>query len=314
MLQVGLTGGIASGKSTVAAIVVELGAVLIDADRIAREVVELGTPGLDAVKSAFGTDVLRPDGSLDRQKLAQRVFDDDAALRTLNGIVHPLVREETRARVARLPDDVVVLHDVPLIIENRMAAQYHLVVVVGASETVRIERAVARGLTEVQAMARIAAQADDDARRRVADVWVDNDGTQDQLRAVVELLWRARIVPFAENLAAGHWAEAGERTGHRETDDAALADRLVARLERCALEDASPTLNRVRYRAPSEDARMDVIELRARSVGGDLAADALLPAGFVKVRPFAFASADPGRPAVLTIEHDGNEATEKDQG
>ncbi|GAB2593949.1 dephospho-CoA kinase [Pseudactinotalea suaedae] len=306
MLQVGLTGGIASGKSTVATILVELGAVLIDADRIARDVVELGTPGLEAVKSAFGEEVLRPNGALDRQKLAERVFDDDAALRTLNAIVHPLVREETRARVARLPADVVVVHDVPLIVENHLGAQYHLVVVVGASEAVRIERAVQRGLTESQALARIAAQADDVRRRRAADVWVDNEGTEDELRSVVELLWRARIVPFAENLAAGRWAEAGERVGHREPAHAAQAERLVARIEHCA-RAGGDRLERVRYREPKDDARIDVIELRARSLTGDLPDDALLPAGFVKVSPFVFASADPGGPAVLKIKHDGKQ-------
>lgn len=304
MLQVGLTGGIASGKSTVATILVELGAVLIDADRIARDVVELGTPGLEAVKDAFGEAVLRSDGALDRQKLALRVFDDDAALRTLNGIVHPLVREETQARVARLPDDVVVVHDVPLIVENQMGAQYHLVVVVGASDSVRVERAIQRGLTQTQALARIAAQADDVERRRAADVWVDNESTEDQLRSVVELLWRARIVPFAENLAAGTWAEAGERAGHGEPAYAAQAERLVARIERCVQAGGTP-LERIRYREPKDDARMDVIELRARSVVGDLSDDALLPAGFVRVSPFVFASADPGRPAVLKIKHDG---------
>lgn len=302
MLHVGLTGGIASGKSTVAAILSELGGVLIDADRIARDVVEQGTPGLDAVKNAFGRGVLRPDGSLDRQRLAQRVFSDTDALRTLNGIVHPLVREETRARISQLPEDVVVINDVPLIVENGMAAQYHLVVVVGASVSVRIERAVLRGLAREQATARIAAQADDEARRRAADVWLDNEGTEDQLRSVVELMWRARIVPFAENLAAGHWAEPGERTGASTGRDSAV-ERLISRIER----SGEGVLSRVREKRRGAEARLDVIELRARAADPDLEADALLPAGFVQVRPTVFANADPGRPAVLKIKPSGDD-------
>lgn len=298
MLQVGLTGGIASGKSTVASLLAERGAVLIDADRIAREVVELGSPGLEAVKDAFGADVLRPDGSLDRERLAQRVFDDDDARRTLNGIVHPLVREETQTRVAKLPDDVVVVHDVPLIVENEMSAQYHLVVVVGVSAEVRVARAVGRGMTQEQARARIAAQADDPERRRAADVWVDNEGTEEQLRSVVELLWRARIVPFAENLAARHWAEPGELDGPFDCPREGEVERLIARVER----SAGAGLTQVRHKQRGGEPRMDVVELRARSAIGDLHADALLPAGFVKVRPWVFANADPGRPAVLKIK------------
>lgn len=299
MLHVGLTGGIASGKSTAAAILSELGAVIIDADRIARDVVELGAPGLETVKTAFGQDVLRPDGSLDRQRLARLVFDDPEALATLNGIVHPLVREETRARIAQLPQDVVVVNDVPLIVENDMAAQYHLVVVVGASAQVRLERAMARGLTREEALSRIAAQADDDARRRAADVWVDNEGTEDQLRSVVELLWRARIVPFAENLAAGHRAEPGERTGSPPAGPDAAVERIIARIER----SGRGLLQEVRGVRRSDDTRLDVIEMRARTHETDLPEDALLAAGFVKVRPGVFASADPGCPAVLEIEH-----------
>jgi dephospho-CoA kinase len=303
MLHVGLTGGIASGKSTVAAILVELGGVLIDADRIARDVVEQGTPGLEAVKQAFGHEVLRADGTLDRQRLAQRVFADTDALRTLNGIVHPLVREETQARIAQLPSDAVVINDVPLIVENGMAAQYHLVVVVGASVSVRVERAVARGLSREQASARIAAQADDDARRRVADVWLDNEGSEDELRSVVELLWRARIVPFAENLAAGHWAEPGESTGAPQSGRADAVERLIARIARAG----EGRLTRVREKRRGGEPRLDVIELRARAADPELPGEALLPAGFVPVRRAMFANADPGRPAVLKIKPGGSD-------
>jgi dephospho-CoA kinase len=301
MLHVGLTGGIASGKSTVATILTELGAHLIDADRIARDVVAVGTPGLAAVRDAFGSEVLDPYGALDRRALAQLVFDDAPALAVLNGIVHPRVREESAARVSQLPDDAVVVHDVPLIVENGMGAQFHLVVVVGASMAVRIERAVARGLTEAEATARVAAQADDRARRLAADVWVDNESSEESLRGVVELLWRARIVPFADNLAAGRWAEPGEISTPpepREWQEQAV--RLAARIERAA----GDRVESVRQVPPTDQPTLDVIELRALPPAADLPADALIGAGFVKVRDLQFANADPGRPAVLTLDDD----------
>lgn len=300
MLHVGVTGGMASGKSTVAAILSELGASLVDADLIAREVVDVGAPGLAAVAEAFGPEVLRPDGSLDRAALAQQVFDDDAALRLLNGIVHPLVREQTRAQVGRLPEDAVVVHDVPLIVENDMGAQFHLVVVVGASVAVRTERAMARGLSESSVIARIAAQADDRARRLAADVWLDNEGSASDLRAVVELLWRARIVPFAENLSSGQWAEPGEMIAAPDPREwREQADRLTARIERATGGAVS-----ARQVPPVEQPTLDVIELRADPATPDLPPDALQAAGFVKVRELQFAHADPGRPAVLTLDDD----------
>ena len=178
MLSVGLTGGIGSGKSTVAAELARLGAVVVDADRIAREVVEPGTPGLAAVAAEFGPEVLRPDGSLDRPALAARVFADPAALRRLGEITHPLVAAESRRRQEVAPPGAVVVHDVPLIVENGLADQYDVVVVVGADEDTRTARLVAsRGMTEDDARARIRAQAGDDARRAVSDVWLDNSGS-----------------------------------------------------------------------------------------------------------------------------------------
>lgn len=300
MLHVGLTGGIASGKSTVAAILRELGAVVLDADAIAREVVEAGTPGLATVVSTFGQQLLRPDGSLDRAALAGLVFDDAEALRTLNAIVHPLVREETAARVARLPQEGIVVHDVPLIVENRMSDQYHLVIVVAASEAVRLQRAVARGLTEPEATARIAAQADDVARHRAADVWVENEGTEDDLRSAVELVWHDRIVPFAENLRTGRWAEPVEAPDgarpHRAMPEA--ADRLIARLARAA----GAALTDLRHVSGTDEPSTAVVEIRGNAAAADLPARTLLDAGFVKVRDRVFANADPGRPAVLRLE------------
>ena len=196
MLSVGLTGGIGSGKSTVAAELERLGAVVVDADRIAREVVAPGTPGLAAVVEEFGPGVLDPDGSLDRQALAARVFTDPAALRRLGEITHPLVAAESRRRQDAAPPGAVVVHDVPLIVENGLADRYDLVVVVGADEDTRTARLVAaRGMTEDDARARIRAQADDDARRAVADVWLDNSGTPEELLAAVGRLWHERLLP-----------------------------------------------------------------------------------------------------------------------
>ena len=204
MLQVGLTGGIGSGKSTVSGRLAELGAVVVDADRLAREVVAPGTPGLAEVGRRFGPEVLAADGALDRAALGALVFSHPAARADLEQITHPLVRARTAELVAQAPTDAVVVHDVPLLVEKHLGPAYHLVVVVHADEVTRVSRLVsARGLTEADARARIAAQADDDQRRAAADVWLDNEGTPPQLLAQVDALWRDRLVPFNDNLLHG---------------------------------------------------------------------------------------------------------------
>ncbi|HWM02188.1 MAG TPA: dephospho-CoA kinase, partial [Actinophytocola sp.] len=175
MLRVGLTGGIGSGKSTVAGRLSEHGAVVIDADRIAREVVEPGTAGLAELVEAFGDDVLTPDGALDRAALARRVFADDAARARLNGIVHPRIGERTAELMAAAPSEAIVVHDVPLLVENKLGPAYHLVLVVDAPVETRVARVLRdRGMSEQDARARVAAQADEPARRAAADVWLDN--------------------------------------------------------------------------------------------------------------------------------------------
>ena len=238
MLQIGLTGGIAAGKSTVAAALVELGAVLIDADAIAREAVGPGTAGLAAVVAEFGPGVLTPDGALDRPALGRLVFGDGAALARLNAVVHPLVAQETKRRVQEEARDAVVVHDVPLIVENRLAAGYHLVIVVGASEEVRLERLVTkRGMSPEEARARIAAQSDDEDRRRVADVWIDNIRPRESVRADVARLWHERLAPYESNLLAGRRAP---RSGpavlveppNGSASWSSQADRLLERLRR----------------------------------------------------------------------------------
>lgn len=189
-MRVGLTGGVGSGKSTVAALLAARGAVIIDADAIAREVVEPGTPGLQAIVERFGTDVLAPDGSLDRPKLASVVFADEAARADLNMIVHPLVGRRSAELMAAAPADAVVVYDVPLLVEGNLAAGFDVVVVVEASEQTRLERLEGRGLPEAEARARMAAQASDEQRRAVAHEIVNNDGTLEALETEIDLVWQ----------------------------------------------------------------------------------------------------------------------------
>ena len=195
MLRIGLTGGIGSGKSTVAAQLAARGALVVDADRIAREVVEPGTPGLAAVADAFGPGVLTADGALDRAALAAIVFSDPEARARLDGIVHPLVRARAQELLAQAPADAVVVQDVPLLVETGQAGQYDLVLVVEADLETRVARLAVRGLGEDDARARIAAQATDEQRRAVADVVLDNSGAPEALAAQVEEFWTGRVLP-----------------------------------------------------------------------------------------------------------------------
>ncbi|MBM7804714.1 dephospho-CoA kinase [Geodermatophilus bullaregiensis] len=195
MLRIGLTGGIGSGKSTVAALLAARGAVVVDADRIAREVVEPGTPGLAAVVGAFGPGVLAGDGSLDRAALASIVFADPEARARLDGIVHPLVRARAREVIERADPDAVVVQDVPLLVETGQAGAHDLVLVVEVDLETRVARLVLRGLREEDARARIAAQATDEQRRAVADVVLDNSGGPESLAEQVDRFWTERVLP-----------------------------------------------------------------------------------------------------------------------
>jgi dephospho-CoA kinase len=195
MLRIGLTGGIGSGKSTVAGLLAARGAVVVDADRIAREVVEPGTPGLAAVVETFGAGVLAADGSLDRPALAAIVFTDAEARARLDAIVHPLVRDRSVELIAGAPSDAVLVNDVPLLVETGQAGTYDLVLVVEADLATRLTRLVERGLAEEDARARIASQATDEQRRAVADVVLDNSGTREQLAEQVARFWEERVQP-----------------------------------------------------------------------------------------------------------------------
>lgn len=194
MRKVGLTGGIGSGKSAVSALLAGYGAVVVDADRIAREVVEPGTPGLDAVVAAFGPDVLQPDGTLDRGALGRQVFADPAALARLNAITHPLIAQRTAERFAEAErrGDPTVVHDVALLVENGLTAAYDAVVVVAADPGTQLDRLVRlRGMSPADARARIAAQAPLADKLAVATHVLRNDGSLAELIPQVEVLWRA---------------------------------------------------------------------------------------------------------------------------
>ena len=196
-MRVGLTGGIASGKSTVAGILAELGATVIDADKLAREVVEKGTPGLAQVVEAFGPEILLPDGGMDRAKVGRIVFNDEAKRKLLEGIVHPLVLERYAALEASAPQDGVVIHDIPLLAESGRADTFDAVIVVETPAEVQVERMLRdRGWTREDAESRIASQATPEQRRAIATHLIVNTGTREELRARVEAV-------YAELVAAG---------------------------------------------------------------------------------------------------------------
>jgi dephospho-CoA kinase len=194
VLRVGLTGGIGSGKSEVSRRLAARGAVLIDADVAAREVVAPGTPGLARVAEAFGAGVLGPDGALDRDRLGALVFRDAAARAKLNAIVHPLVGEwmaaAERAAVDAAGADVIVVHDVPLLAENGRAGGFDVVIVVDVPPGLQVGRLVSeRGMAPDQARARMAAQASREQRLAVADLVIDNSGSLEDLDRRVAEVW-----------------------------------------------------------------------------------------------------------------------------
>lgn len=207
MLRIGLTGGIAAGKSAVSRQLGDLGAVVVDADLLARQAVEPGSPGLDEVVAAFGPEVLGADGSLDRPALGRLIFADGSARERLNAIIHPRVRAEAARRIDEAPDAAVVVEDIPLLVETGQASRFHLVVVVDAPDEVRIERMIGqRGMKRGDAERRIAAQAPRPDRLREADAVLLNDRGLEDLHATTAALWEGRIVPFRDNLAAGRAA------------------------------------------------------------------------------------------------------------
>lgn len=202
MLNLGLTGGIGSGKSAVSAVLHEIGATIVDADKVAREVVEPGTEGLRLIRATFGDAVLTAEGALDRPALAKIVFNDDDARLQLNAIVHPLVRARSEQIVRSAGEKAIIVHDIPLLAEGTTAPSFHLVLIVVAPEAVRLERlTTSRGMDRDDALARIEAQATDEQRLAIADIVLDNGGSPQELRSQIERQWRERLAPYGQALA-----------------------------------------------------------------------------------------------------------------
>ena len=275
MLRIGLTGGIGSGKSTVSARLAELGAVVVDADKIAREVVEPGEPALEQIRERFGDAVFTADGTLDRPALGRIVFGDPQALADLEGITHPAIWRRTAERfaAAEAAGSAIGVHDMPLLVEKQMAGEYHLVLVVDTDEEVRLQRLVElRGMPPEEARSRIAAQATDEQRRAAADVLLDNNGTPEELVAQVDRLWQERLTPFADNLAAGRRREREPVITLSDPDPTwpEQAARHLARI-RHALGERAVTLDHIGSTAVPGLVAKDVLDLQ---VGVSSLADA----------------------------------------
>ncbi len=324
MLRIGLSGGIGAGKSTVSSTFAAEGGIVVDGDVIAREVVEPGTEGLAALVKAFGEDILLPDGSLNRPALAAVAFSDEEKRKTLNGIVHPLVGKRRAELIDAAPVGSVVVEDIPLLVESQMAPLFPLVVMVHADEDVRVARLVEhRGFSEADARARIAAQATVEQRQAVADVWLDNHGSADELAAAARELWEQRIVPFARNVQAGVPATVAPAVVSYDETWPEQARRIVARLNTACGHRAVRVDHIGSTAVPGLDAK-DVIDIQVTVKSLDVAdelTDLLLAAGYPRVADITedvahtddkalwqkrfHASADPGRPTNVHIRVDG---------
>jgi len=314
MLRIGLTGGMGAGKSTVARILAERGAVIVDSDVIAREVVAPGTEGLAALAEAFGPDILAADGSLDRPALAAKAFADDQSRAKLNSITHPLVGKRTAELIGAAPADAIVVQDIPLLVENGLAPLMNLVLIVDVPAETRIRRLVEfRGVPENDARARIAAQATDEQRRAVADVLLDNSGPEGAIEPVVHELWDRRLVPFEHNLRTGTVAKAGAELLTADPGWAAQARRLIARLW-VACGAAASSIEHIGPTALPELPARDLIDVRvnvADTAAADGLRDTLTASGFPALvdgengfehGERRYGNADPGRPAIVRIQ------------
>lgn len=311
VLKIGLTGGIGSGKSVVARRLAQLGAVIIDADRIAREVVAPGTEGLREIATTFGSGVLQDDGSLDRAALGAVVFGDDTARARLEAITHPRVRARTAQLVAEAPPAAIVVNDVPLLVEVGLAATYHLVIVVETEQSIRIDRLVRdRGMSAEEAYQRIRAQTSDALRRAAADALLTNNGGLDELHAAVDALWQGRLVPYERNVRERRVASIPPTTGRSAADPTWPAQfaRLAARIGH-ALGPAAQRIDQVGPASVAGLPSVDVLEIRvgvAADAAPGLLADQLTDAGFPPVSSATGAerrhgSADPARPVDLRL-------------
>jgi len=310
MLRIGLTGGIGAGKSVLSATFAQCGGIIVDGDVIAREVVEPGTEGLASLVDAFGDDILLPDGALDRPALAAKAFRDDEARQKLNGIVHPLVGKRRAEIIAAVHDDAVVVEDIPLLVESGMAPLFPLVVIVHADVEVRLRRLIEqRGMSEEDARARIAAQADDEQRHAVADVWLDNSSTQEDLVERARDVWNNRILPFAHNLARRQIVGTPARLVPADPTWPEQARRIVNRLKTACGHRALRVDHIGSTAVPDYDAK-DVIDIQVTveslAVADELA-DPLLSAGYPRIEHITadVAKAD-SRSTVVDFDHAGD--------
>lgn len=305
--MVGLTGGIGAGKSTVTAVLEEDGAVIVDADRIAREIVEPGTPGLAMLVAEFGDDIVGPDGSLDRAALAARAFVDADRTAALNAITHPLIGERTAELFGTAPADAIVVHDMPLLVEGAMTPAYQLVIVVDTPAEIRLRRLVdQRGMPEEDALARMSRQATDEARRAEADVLIENSGDRESVRDVARKLVDLRLRPFEHNLRTAT-PVVGDRTVvpfRPEWDSEAR--RACARLRHC-LGDAATRIDHVGPTAVEGLDAPDILDLQVTvrdTEAVDRARQLLVDAGYVRdrssERPLLH-WCDPARPLEISI-------------
>lgn len=292
-----------AGKSTVSKVLGELGAVIVDADAIAREVVEPGTPGLASLVAAFGDDLLKPDGTLDRPALAAKAFADPESTQKLNSIVHPLVGARTAELIENAPADAVVVQDIPLLVEGNLGALFNMVIVVSVDAEERIRRLVEhRNVPEADARARIAAQATDEQRRAAADVWLDNSGAPGALDDVVRRLWDERLVPFERNVRERRAAASSPEPVGPNPEWPAQAARSIARL-RTVCGDKAVRIDHVGPTASGEQAP-DLIALAITVANQEAAQQLVEPlgtAGFPQTGTDRYGSADPGRPMQIEV-------------
>ncbi len=285
MITVAVTGGIGSGKSTVSAALRERGAVVVDSDQLAREVVAPGTPGLAAIAERFGAEMVDADGALDRAALAAVVFADPASRIALEQITHPLVRKGFVAVQQAAAIDAIVVNDIPLLTTLEAAAAFHLVVGVRADAERRIDRLISRGLGEADARARMAAQLTDAERAPLCDVLIDNDGRRADVVAAVDALWHDRLLPFEENTRL---ARRAPRPGGAQLVDpqprwATDAVRLAAR---ASLAAGGARVDHIGSTAIPAMPAKDVIDLQLTVpdlATADALAEALSAAGFPPV-------------------------------
>lgn len=200
MLRVGLTGGIGSGKSSVGEILQELGAVVIDSDDLAKSVIERGTDGFEQVIAAFGDEILSS-GEIDRSKLAAQVFNDEAKRRKLESIIHPLVRKAAEEQAKNLPDDAIVVNEIPLLFETNGASRFDFVISVSTKDELRKARLKQRGMKDYEIAQRIAAQATDQQRASISHAVIENNDSIDALAARVRKVWDEQLIPKLKDQA-----------------------------------------------------------------------------------------------------------------